>query len=117
MLGDPLPPFCWALDFLLAWTGQRTAAWATCRMLKAGVEEESSFPSEGGCESRLCQEGMLCMLGSAMGFGFEVSPWIFLFTFSIPFQAWLGRWVCRHRGVGRSEVRDWGGRGINIIIY
>ena len=44
-------------------------------------------------------------------------PWIFLFTFFIPFQAWLGRWVCRHRGVGRSEVRDWGGRGINIILY
>ena len=46
VLGDPLPPFCWALDFPLAWTGQHAAAWATCRMLKAGMEEESSFPRE-----------------------------------------------------------------------
>ena len=45
-------------------------------MLKAGMEEEFSFPSEGGCEFRLCREGMLWMLGSAVGFvfGIGVSP-------------------------------------------
>jgi len=36
------------------------------------MEEESPSPSEGGCESCLCQEGMLWMLGSAMGFGFGI---------------------------------------------
>lgn len=40
------------------------------------MEEEFSFPSEGGCEFRLCWEGMLWMLGSAVGFvfGIGVSP-------------------------------------------
>ena len=59
------------------WPGLgRAAAWAMCRMLKAGMEEEFSFPSVGGCEFRSCREGMLWMLGSAVGFvfGIRVSP-------------------------------------------
>lgn len=65
--------------------------------------EESPLRSEGGCESCVCQEGMLWMLGSAMGLGFGIgdSPWVFLFTFLRPFQAWLGVWVYRCWGVGK----------------
>ena len=56
-----------------------------CRMLKADMEEEFSFPSEGGCEFRLCREGMLWMLGSTVGFvfGIGVSPRYSFFFFNL----------------------------------
>lgn len=56
------------------------------------MEEESAFPMEGGCESCLCQEGMLWTLGSAMGskFGLRASPGYSCLCFS----DFLGLAVC-----------------------
>lgn len=63
------------------------------------MEEESPFPSEGGCESCLCQEGMLRMLGSAMGFGFGIgiSPG---YSYSCSSHHSKLGWVCGCVGVG-----------------
>lgn len=75
-----------------------------CRALQAGLEEESLFPSEGGCESCLCQEGTLWMLGSAIGleFGIGVSPGCSYSRSSD--HSKLG-WGCGCVGVGCGEGR------------
>lgn len=53
---DPLPPFCG--PWIPLWPGLGGAdAWAMCRILRAGTEEESPFPSEAGCDPACARKG------------------------------------------------------------